>query len=81
MLEDEAINRAWLYRAMQRAQRRAKMVEDGRVHILRHTFCSRLAAANVPMLTIKELQATPTSPPPSATCTCRSRLRERASAR
>ena len=27
----------------------------GRVHILRHTFCSRLAARNVPMLTIQAL--------------------------
>ena len=27
----------------------------GRVHILRHTFCSRLAAGNVPMLTLHGL--------------------------
>jgi integrase len=37
------------------AERRAGLRKGGRVHVLRHTFCSRLAAANVPMLTIKEL--------------------------
>jgi site-specific recombinase XerD len=36
-------------------ERRAGLRRGGRVHILRHTFCSRLAARNVPMLTIKEL--------------------------
>lgn len=37
------------------AERRAGLRQGGRVHILRHTFCSRLAARNVPMLTIKGL--------------------------
>lgn len=37
------------------AERRAGLRRGGRVHILRHTFCSRLAAANVPLLTIKGL--------------------------
>jgi integrase len=42
----------WL---IDRAERRAGLRPGGRVHILRHTFCSRLAARNVPMLSIKEL--------------------------
>ncbi len=42
----------WL---LDRAERRAGLRPGGRVHILRHTFCSRLAARNVPMLSIKEL--------------------------
>jgi integrase len=37
------------------AERRGGLRQGGRVHILRHTFCSRLAARNVPLLTIKEL--------------------------
>jgi site-specific recombinase XerD len=37
------------------AERRGGLRKGGRVHILRHTFCSRLALRNVPMLTIKEL--------------------------
>ena len=49
------INRAWLWYAMKAAQRRAGMVQDGRVHILRHTFCSRLAMLDVPAMSIKEL--------------------------
>lgn len=40
---------------MQAAQRRAGMTEDGRVHVLRHTFCSRLAMAGVPAKAIQEL--------------------------
>ncbi|HVO18817.1 MAG TPA: site-specific integrase [Anaeromyxobacter sp.] len=43
---------AWLVDV---AERRAGLRRGGRVHILRHTFCVRLAARNVPMLTIKEL--------------------------
>jgi len=45
----------WLKWALDVAERRAGLRRGGRVHILRHTFCSRLAARNVPMLTIKEL--------------------------
>ena len=37
------------------AERLAGLPEKGRLHILRHTFCSRLAARDVPMLTIKDL--------------------------
>jgi hypothetical protein len=45
----------WLKWLLDRAERGAGLRPGGRVHILRHTFCSRLAARNVPMLTIKEL--------------------------
>ncbi len=41
--------------ALDVAERRASLRRGTRLHILRHTFCSRLAARNVPMLTIKEL--------------------------
>ena len=40
----------WQIRKWRRRKQRG-----GPVHILRHTFCSRLAARNVPVLTIKEL--------------------------
>jgi len=40
---------------MKLAQRRASMVPAGWVHILRHTFCSRLAMLDVPAMSIKEL--------------------------
>jgi len=57
LLKDEGlpVDRAWIAYGMRRAQRRANMVEDGRVHILRHTFCSRLAMLDVPAMSIKEL--------------------------
>jgi site-specific recombinase XerD len=45
----------WLKWLLDVAERRAGLRKGGRVHILRHTFCSRLAARNVPMLSIKEL--------------------------
>jgi site-specific recombinase XerD len=45
----------WLKWQLDVAERRAGLRKGGRVHILRHTFCSRLAARNVPMLSIKEL--------------------------
>jgi integrase len=48
--------REWLRWSLLRpAERLAGLPEKGRFHILRHTFCSRLAARNVPMLTIQEL--------------------------
>jgi integrase len=48
--------REWLrWTLLRPAERLAGLPEKGRFHILRHTFCSRLAARNVPMLTIKEL--------------------------
>ncbi len=50
-----ALCRADLRSWMMQAQRRAGLEANGLLHILRHTFCSRLAARNVPMLTIKEL--------------------------
>jgi integrase len=40
---------------MKRAQKRAVMVADGRIHILRHTFCSHLAMRGAPTLAIQEL--------------------------
>lgn len=36
-------------------ERKAELRSGGRGHIVRYAFCSRLAARNVPMLTIKEL--------------------------
>ena len=39
------------------AEWRAGPRQGGRVHILRHTFCSRLAARNGPLIAIKELAA------------------------
>jgi len=48
--------REWLRWSLLRASERiAGLPEKGRFHILRHTFCSRLAMQNVPMLTINEL--------------------------
>lgn len=57
LVQDDATsaNRAWLWYAMKRVQRRAGMEQDGRIHILRHTFCSRLAMLDVPAMSIKEL--------------------------
>jgi integrase len=40
---------------MREAERAASLPVRGALHILRHTFCSRLAAQNAPVLTIKEL--------------------------
>ena len=42
----------WL---IDRAERRAGIRPGGRAHILRNTFCSRLAARNQPMITIQHL--------------------------
>jgi integrase len=47
--------KAWVKWLLDVAERRGGLRRGGRVHILRHTFCSRLAMRNVPMLTIKEL--------------------------
>ena len=49
------VDKWWLKWALDVAERRAGLRRGGRVHILRHTFCSRLAARNVPMLTIQAL--------------------------
>ena len=40
---------------MRRLQRRAGLKETGQLHILRHTFCSRLAMAGASTMAIKEL--------------------------
>jgi len=48
-------DRWWMKWALDVAERRAGLRRGGRIHILRHTFCSRLAARNVPMLTIQAL--------------------------
>jgi integrase len=40
---------------MQAVERRAMMPSTGRLHVLRHTFCSRLAMANAPVKAIQEL--------------------------
>jgi integrase len=53
--DGEPADKWWLKWALDVAERRAGLRRGGRVHILRHTFCSRLAARNVPMLSIKEL--------------------------
>lgn len=44
-----------LKRLMRQIQIGAGLEPTGRVHILRHTFCSHLAIRGVPMLTIQEL--------------------------
>lgn len=40
---------------MARAQRKAELLADGAVHILRHTFCSHLAMRGAPARAIQEL--------------------------
>lgn len=49
------VNRNALTSWIKRAQRRGAMVPDGKIHILRHTFCSRLAMRGVPVKAIQEL--------------------------
>jgi len=41
------VDRAWIAYWMRKAQRRANMLRSGRVRILRHTYCSRLAMLGV----------------------------------
>jgi integrase len=53
--EGQPAGKWWLKWQLDTAERRAGLRKGGRVHILRHTFCSRLAARNVAMLSIKEL--------------------------
>jgi integrase len=45
------IVRRWL----EKAQKRAGIVENGAIHRLRHTFCSMLATKGAPTMAIKEL--------------------------
>jgi integrase len=44
-----------LSRWIENVERQAKMPITGRIHILRHTFCTRLAAASATIMEIKEL--------------------------
>jgi integrase len=51
----EKVTAVLLAKWTRRAQRRAGLKVTGGLHILRHTFCSRLAMAGAPALAIKEL--------------------------
>ena len=53
--EFEKVTGVLLAKWMRRSQRRAGLKVTGGLHILRHTFCSRLAMAGAPALAIKEL--------------------------
>ncbi len=53
--ERETVTGVLLAKWMRRAQRRAGLKVTGGMHILRHTFCSRLAMAGAPALAIREL--------------------------
>jgi integrase len=49
------VTQVLLSKWMSRIQRRAGLKETGGIHILRHTFCSRLAMAGAPAKAIQEL--------------------------
>src|ERR1700730_5710844 len=49
------VTQVLLAKWMRRLQRRARLKETGQLHILRHTFCSRLAMAGASTMAIKEL--------------------------
>lgn len=49
------VTQVLLAKWMRRLQRKAGLKETGQLHILRHTFCSRLAMAGAPTMAIKEL--------------------------
>ena len=49
------VTQVLLAKWMRRLQRRAGLKETGQLHILRHTFCSRLAMAGASTMAIKEL--------------------------
>jgi integrase len=51
----EKVTQVLLAKWMSRAQRRAGLKVTGGIHILRHTFCSRLAMAGASTMAIKEL--------------------------
>lgn len=53
--EFEKVTQVLLAKWMRRIQRRAGLKETGGIHILRHTFCSRLAIAGAPTKAIQEL--------------------------
>jgi hypothetical protein len=49
------VTQVLLAKWMRRLQRRASLKVTGSIHILRHTFCSRLAMAGASTMAIKEL--------------------------
>ena len=49
------VTQVLLAKWMRRLQRKAGLKETGQLHILRHTFCSRLAMAGASTMAIKEL--------------------------
>ena len=51
----EKLARPLLCKWLARAQRKAKLRDNGGLHIMRHTFCSHLAMQGVPVNAIKEL--------------------------
>ena len=54
--DGERMSWSWLRDRMKAAQRQVGGIEvNGNLHVLRHTFCSRLAMAGVPARTIQEL--------------------------
>jgi len=53
--DGKSVTRWWVKAALEVAERRAGLRRGGRIHILRHTFCSRLAARNVPAISIQHL--------------------------
>ncbi|MFY3742477.1 tyrosine-type recombinase/integrase [Anaeromyxobacter sp. Red801] len=55
VLLGEKVTAVLLAKWMRRAQRRAGLKPTGALHVLRHTFCSRLAMQNAAALAIKEL--------------------------
>jgi site-specific recombinase XerD len=57
LLTDEGnpVDRDTLASWIKRVERRPGLPDKGRIHILRHTFCSRLAACGAPTMAIKEL--------------------------
>jgi site-specific recombinase XerD len=50
------VSEEWVRGVLKRVEKRAGLAAAlGKCHKLRHTFCSRLAMANVPMLAIQKL--------------------------
>ena len=54
--DGSAVSEEWVRGVLKRVEKRAGVAAAlGKCHKLRHTFCSRLAMANVPMLAIQKL--------------------------
>lgn len=53
--EGQTVTAKSLLRWMTRVQRRAQLRNTGNLHVLRHTFCSHLAMAGAPALSIQKL--------------------------